>query len=364
MSSGRLLAVAATLCAFPETAAGQRWQVEASGMRVQFDTADALNAASIAPLVEWRAAGLYGLAFGSLASLERSGWSAQGRVDLSLLQSPFGLLSPVRFEVLGMGSGTYHSSGFRTAGTQGEARLHLSARHIGGWVGGGAATGWTSSESAVAFGAGPTAALWGRHGQARATIMATTMRLEGHWLPEARAYLSVAAGPLDIVIHGGARGAPPASGVESETWAGAAATWWFTRHSALTLGGGTYASDLLQGLPSGRYLSAGLRVAGSRPTAPSVNPLGRPAYEPENGAGLLRFQVPGASVVQLVGDWTNWTPVPMERDAGGSWVLRVHLPTGVYRFNLIVEGEQWIVPPGVTWVDDGFGDRSGLLIVP
>jgi hypothetical protein len=41
----------------------------------------------------------------------------------------------------------------------------------------------------------------------------------------------------------------------------------------------------------------------------------------------------------------------------------VALPPGVYRFNLIVDGERWIVPEGVTAVDDGYGGKTCLLVV-
>ncbi len=65
-----------------------------------------------------------------------------------------------------------------------------------------------------------------------------------------------------------------------------------------------------------------------------------------------------------MGTWTGWQPVPLERAADGRWVIRVTLGPGTYRFNLVIDGERWIVPDGVAAVDDGFGGKTGLLVVP
>jgi hypothetical protein len=39
------------------------------------------------------------------------------------------------------------------------------------------------------------------------------------------------------------------------------------------------------------------------------------------------------------------------------------LPPGLYHFNLLVDGTEWVVPNGVTTVDDGLGGLVGVLVV-
>jgi hypothetical protein len=67
--------------------------------------------------------------------------------------------------------------------------------------------------------------------------------------------------------------------------------------------------------------------------------------------------------VEIAGDWNGWQPAPISRDGSGRWMVPAHLEPGVYRFNLRVDGARWIVPEGVAQIEDGFGDRVGLLII-
>jgi hypothetical protein len=67
--------------------------------------------------------------------------------------------------------------------------------------------------------------------------------------------------------------------------------------------------------------------------------------------------------VEIAGDWNDWQLEPLVRDASGDWPVPPGLGPGVYRFNLRVDGERWIVPEGVPEVEGGYGDRVGLLII-
>ncbi len=359
-----LVALAMALVLPLTPASAQRFQADLSGSRVQFDTIATLNSASFSPFVEWQTRSVYSTLTGSFTGFEDAEWAAQGRGDISLLVAPLGALSPVRMELLGIAAGSHHTAGFRTATTRGEFRLHAGGRQVGGWAGVVGATGWVSGGGDVITGAGPTAGLWGRYGTTRAALMFTPLRIEGSWFPELNARFSTIAGPVEFVAYGGWRDSAAGSTVEASAWGGGTISLWLTPSVALLAGGGSYPSDLLQALPKGRYVSAGLRIATRRPVVPSIKPLGRPVYEREEDTGLLRFRVRAATRVEVVGDWTGWQPVAMRRSRDGSWVLRIDLPPGVYRFNLVIDGDRWIVPEGVPAVDDGFGSQSGLLIVP
>ena len=358
------LVLTASVLVSVKPAAAQRWQVDVAGNSVGYDTARRITSASIAPLVEWNKRTVYATLSGALAAFEASQWTSQGHGDLSLLFAPAPSLRFLQTEVVGSADGSVHSSGYRTAGTRAELRLHVAGRSTGAWIGGTAATGWTSSTTGIATAFGPTAGAWGRRGAWNATAVWTPFRLQGAWYQQVEGRVATSAGPVDVIGYVGWRGAPTVSGLPNTSSAGGTVTVWFTSQAAVVFGGGTYASDLLQALPKGRYLSAAIRLSRGRPTAWARPSAGRALYARDRGPADLRFRVPGASRVDLVGDWTSWQPVPMQRAPDGRWFLQVKLAPGVHRFNLVVDGERWIVPEGVASVDDGFGGKISLLVVP
>jgi hypothetical protein len=364
---GTFRAAAAALAAGALSAApctGQRWQIDAGGSIVRVDTLSELASFSLTPLVELSRGRLYGAVGGSYTSFEQSHWAFQGQANLSLLLAPAGPAGPLRIELAGAAGGSDHSSGYRTGVTRGETRLYLMAANTGAWLGGTVRTGWTSSTQAIALAAGPSAGAWVRGHAWHVTAFATPFRLEGFWFPEAQAHGLTWIGPADVAAYGGWRGAPRGSGTSAAAWGGANVALWLGRNVALVIGAGTYPRELIQALPGGRYVSGALRLANRRPQVPAPSDVGRAVYAPAPGDTELRFRATGATRVELVGDWTTWQPVPLRRAPDGGWVMRVTLARGVYRFNLVVDGNRWIVPDGVAAVDDGFGGRMALLVVP
>ncbi len=367
MHRGRLItALGVAVCVLPPVrqAAAQRWQVDLAGNRVGYDTSGGIGSVSVAPLVEWTRGVAYATLSGALAGFEAGEWTSQGHGDLSLLFTPARSLSLLRSEVVGAADGSVHSGGYRTASTRAEVRVHLAGRSAGFWVGGTAASGWTSGITRVATAVGPSAGAWGRRGPWSATAVWTPFRLQGAWYQQLESRVSASAGPVELTGYVGWRGAPSLSGLASAGWGGGTMTVWFTPRAAFVFSGGSYASDLLQALPKGRYLSAGIRFSRGRPSAWAGTSGAHALYTHGRGQAELRFAVPGASRVALAADWTGWQPVLMERAPDGRWLLRVTLAPGVHRFNLVVDGERWIVPEGVASVDDGFGGKTSLLVVP
>jgi hypothetical protein len=242
--------------------------------------------------------------------------------------------------------------------------VYLMGRGAGGWVGGAAQTGWASSGEGIAHAVGPTAGAWTQGRRWHLTALATPYRLEGFWFPELQARGLAWIGPADVTAYAGWRGAPAGTDVPATTWGGATVALWLGDHAAVVVGAGSYPGDLLQALPGGRYVSAALRIASRRPRVPAPPEGGRAVYARAPGDTELRFRVAGATRVELIGDWTAWQPVSLRRAADGAWVTRVTLDRGAYRFNLIVDGNRWTVPDGVVAVDDGFGGRMALLVVP
>lgn len=55
--------------------------------------------------------------------------------------------------------------------------------------------------------------------------------------------------------------------------------------------------------------------------------------------------LPEADSVAVVGDFSSWRPVNLERDKGGNWVLNLDLPPGRYEYAFVVDGVAWKPDP-------------------
>lgn len=139
----------------------------------------------------------------------------------------------------------------------------------------------------------------------------------------------------------------------------------------LTLVGstGTSAFDIAQRLPGGRYATIALRVttrAGgplelrsrSRATAREME-----TWREQDGTVLLVVHAPRARRVELMGDFTDWRPLVMQREADDHFAARLPLPAGSYRINVRVDGGAWTAPPGTTQVADEYNGAAGLLVI-
>lgn len=91
-----------------------------------------------------------------------------------------------------------------------------------------------------------------------------------------------------------------------------------------------------------------------------------PPLLPEVVLGEAVFRLPRkdhAEPPAVVGDFSGWEPVQMVAD-GEWWVARVRIASGVHHFAYRLADGQMMVPPGVPSVDDGFGGRSAVVVVP
>jgi 1,4-alpha-glucan branching enzyme len=75
-------------------------------------------------------------------------------------------------------------------------------------------------------------------------------------------------------------------------------------------------------------------------------------------------RAPGATRVEVTGDFSNWEPVALSRAETGEWSAVLQLTRGTYRFNVRIDDGPWIVPAGVSRLEDEFGGDVGLLRVP
>jgi hypothetical protein len=123
-----------------------------------------------------------------------------------------------------------------------------------------------------------------------------------------------------------------------------------------------YGSNRVLGTPGGDYASAGLSWRFHRdrewtPPAPSHVPA------PARGLTRLAIRAPQARVVEVAGDFNDWTPTPATRAGNGVWYADMRIPPGRYRYAFRINGGAWRVPDGAAAVDDGFGGQSAWLVV-
>jgi hypothetical protein len=70
-----------------------------------------------------------------------------------------------------------------------------------------------------------------------------------------------------------------------------------------------------------------------------------------------------ARSVAIAGNWNAWTPKPLRGLGDDIWEATLQLAPGVYYFNLVVDGDEWVVPGGVATVPDGMGGVMAVLNV-
>ncbi len=81
------------------------------------------------------------------------------------------------------------------------------------------------------------------------------------------------------------------------------------------------------------------------------------------GQVVFRLSETDARTVSVMGDFSDWEPIPLSRE-GSLWVARVSMEPGLYHFGFLVDGA-WRVPadaPGK--VTDEFGRLNATLVVP
>lgn len=79
------------------------------------------------------------------------------------------------------------------------------------------------------------------------------------------------------------------------------------------------------------------------------------------GAPVLVVSAPDARTVEVRGDFTDWRTIPMRPVAPGEWAIPVR--AGVLRFNVRLDGGDWIVPGGVAAVPDEFSGSPVAIVI-
>ncbi len=163
------------------------------------------------------------------------------------------------------------------------------------------------------------------------------------------------------------------------------ATWTLGRRTAVLVSFGRYPTDAVTGSIAGRYVTAALRLGAVSPRTPAPHtlsidvPAGGASDDASTGdRARLEVQVhrgdevsvtlyaPGAAVIEISGDFTDWRPVQLSRQAAGSdvWVGTFRISSGVHRINVRRDGGRWMAPAGTTRSNDDYDGEVGVFVLP
>lgn len=361
--------------------------VEIGGSTVRYNDSVSSSAATVSPFVRFDADRLT-IGAGGTISQSASGWSAQGAAQSSIFTPSAGMFLG---ELSGSVGGSTHADRTRTGQTLAVARAHVMAAQRGGWAGAGAGAAW---DGAIWRSVRTTElGLWQYMGAATALATVTPTAV-GDTIRYTDGALAIRLDlpRADIGFAGGARAGDrlPSLGGGASTWGSASLTGWISPTAALVASIGSYPVDFTQGFPGGRYVSIGMRFgprsarreANSQLLSAAPTVTSRGAMEASSGevtpetvlevrvsgaAGgrvTLRVLAPRATTVDVMGDFTDWSPVRLVNAGGGWWTIALPIGVGTHELNVRASGAAWMVPPGLPSVTDEFGGAVGVLVVP
>lgn len=158
---------------------------------------------------------------------------------------------------------------------------------------------------------------------------------------------------------------------DSRRWSSATGTLWLTERVALIAGGGRQPALPLRGIPARTYMMAGLELAywplskNSVPVSLPHSPLVKSFDYHTTPAGMMKIvvRVGGVETVDVMGDFSDWSPLTLIRRGRDLWELTVPISPGQHQINIRVDRGPWIAPPNLPTMKDGFNGEVGLMVV-
>ncbi|PYO86626.1 MAG: hypothetical protein DMD66_13075, partial [Gemmatimonadetes bacterium] len=117
------------------------------------------------------------------------------------------------------------------------------------------------------------------------------------------------------------------------------------------------------------FITGGVRLFATRralaPRVPTAAQVLQPLVAQHRGGDtvVVRFHMTGVRSVAIAGNWNAWKPEALSGLGDDIWEAALLLPAGTYYFNLVVDGNEWVVPGGVTTISDGMGGLVAVLNV-
>ncbi|MBL8987193.1 MAG: glycogen-binding domain-containing protein [Gemmatimonadetes bacterium] len=262
----------------------------------------------------------------------------------------------------------------------GGARFHLIGKEAGGWFGVNTGTRFGSATGAPLE---ISAAGWRVRRRVALVGSVTATRLGADRYLDVGGAVRWTGSSVEVEARLGARPWTRSRGEVGDALAGGygdlTARFGLTDRLSLSVGGGSYPSDPARRVLAAKYLNIGLRVvtlgSGSSAT-PLVSPgIARRVASSLEAAGprlevvgegaqsRLRILAPQARTVDLMGDFTDWSVVPLVRVGPGVWEAAMSLPVGLHRLNVRVDGGAWVAPAGTRVERNEFGGSVGILVV-
>ncbi|MDF2771811.1 MAG: hypothetical protein K0S86_1305 [Geminicoccaceae bacterium] len=294
-------------------------------------------------------------------------------------------LRRLRFELGGTGTVLGTSNLQPSSSWQGFGRAHWLGDAVGVWAGGGG--GRVRTERRTYGAATGDFGVWARRGEHRVSIFAAPVRTSTIttfvFSDETVLRLREPVGYTDFTLaaHGGWGAFQlDAVAVLRDGWQGnvrSAATasvggaWWMTPHIGLAAAVGRQLSDPMRGTARARYASVALRLSAERhrverrPTEPRVaaGEASLVAVPGGGGRATIRVHAPGARRVEIMGDLTGWEPMELDQ-RDGRWERRLTAASGPHHVLVRIDGGAWMPPSNLPRIDDEYGGRVGLVIVP
>jgi hypothetical protein len=168
---------------------------------------------------------------------------------------------------------------------------------------------------------------------------------------------------VSFELSAGVRRDPDAASVYEPT-VSATLAFWQSESRAWTLAVARQPPDWVRGADAAQWIAVGMRFLERRPATARAERI-RPLVTVQSDGGQRRVRVlaAGAHTVELMADFTDWSPVTLAagHDAfEGTFTLEA----GTHRVVVRIDGGAWKVAANTPAVDDDLGGRVGLLVVP
>ncbi|MFQ5550075.1 MAG: glycogen-binding domain-containing protein [Gemmatimonadales bacterium] len=339
---------------------------------VDYDDVPTLAVYSITPRLAFTDGWATLLVSGTFSRFDNEGWGSR-------MVAAFSFLTPeyrgLRAEFSGRGESQANRVTTRAGYGEGRVRIHYSGTRGGVWVGAGSARVWDGgfwqasarSETGLWFQEGVVGL---RGSMRRAEYRPGSRRADRLTYQTIEAALTIGDASYQFE---GTVGRRYGENFEATTTWSAAAAYWLSRFVALSAAAGRYAVDPAQGLPGGNYVSLGMRLAPSsffrstptrRRARTSEDAVRFEVVVVPTGRRVFRYVGQAVRSVQIIGSFSDWRPLDLLETSPGVWELTIALSPGSYFVNIRIDEGEWIVPPGVTVVEDDFNGSVGLVIVP
>lgn len=360
--SGLALLLAGSAAAVPALAQ-TRASLGVGAATVRTERGSSFSAASLSPSLRYAKPTFVAQASGFVASLPARAWASHGRVHL--WGTTRRVAGRFRLGAEGILAGTTRTGGAWTAAAHGLGELLWSVPRWGFGLGAGPSTGWIHNDPTRFVALHTRARVWWRPTRRTAAtewqLSLEPTRFFGEWFTDLGAGVTLQRGQATLSLSTDAR----LSKVYGSTGAASGFLQVFVGPLvSLELGGGSYLREPYQGFPRGRFVSVGARIGSTRPARAAVQRKPGPLIPDMRGDSVVvRFRFGGVKTVAIAGEWDGWQTHPLRPVGGDLWEGAFVLARGRYHFNLLVDGQTWVVPAGVATVRDEAGGMVAVLLV-